>query len=455
MRLRMVFNIRAYHRGQLQSSSFLRPRGRSYSNYFYRKPSEQFDLRSVNCQTITTKLCHQSRLEMAKGKSRNIHGGYKGGRVSTANSRGSKKPPLTHFLCFPLVTSVSRPQLEQSLQHFQKLTLDTTSPSLRASSNNVGASLPIETQQQTENRSSSRQELPAKAIRPVGTLHLTIGVLSLETEDQLEGATNLLQSLDVRKLLEDVVKELEVESNLAQVKDTKETHAEKSISSITAPPMEKTSVSLQWPISPPPTSRSLAFSSNSTQDPIVVSLVSLISMHAPTSTSVLYAAPEDPTNRLLHLGCRLRSIFEDNEYMVKDTRPLKLHATIVNTIYAKPGGRFGNVSRNYAQPSKSEQQDTQEQETTTNPPKGNEKKTEDNSVGEEKSSGKSGGMRHSTGPPRIDATLIMEQFKDFTWAKNFRIEKIAICKMGAQKVTNEQGDIVGEEYEEVASIPLP
>ena len=84
-----------------------------------------------------------------------------------------------------------------------------------------------------------------------------------------------------------------------------------------------------------------------------------------------------------------------------DDRPLKLHATIVNTIYAKSGGRLGQ------------------------------------------------------GLLRFDATEFVERFKDSVWAEDIRIEKIAICKMGAKKLFTPDGKIVGEEYEMVASVDLP
>lgn len=40
------------------------------------------------------------------------------------------------------------------------------------------------------------------------------------------------------------------------------------------------------------------------------------------------------------------------------------------------------------------------------------------------------------------------------WAKDFPIEKLAICKMGAKKIIGGNEEIVGEEYEETASIPF-
>jgi activating signal cointegrator complex subunit 1 len=95
----------------------------------------------------------------------------------------------------------------------------------------------------------------------------------------------------------------------------------------------------------------------------------------------------------------LRNSFEKKGYLVPDDRPLKLHATIVNTIYAKAGHKGG-------------------------------------------------------GNLRIDAQDLLEEWKDFVWAKDFPIEKLAICKMGAKKITNANGEIVGEEYEQIASIPF-
>ena len=36
------------------------------------------------------------------------------------NAGVPKKPPLTHFLCIPLVTPSSRPQLESSIEKFKR-----------------------------------------------------------------------------------------------------------------------------------------------------------------------------------------------------------------------------------------------------------------------------------------------------------------------------------------------
>lgn len=52
-------------------------------------------------------------------------------------------------------------------------------------------------------------------------------------------------------------------------------------------------------------------------------------------------------------------------------------------------------------------------------------------------------------PIRFDARGLLERFEGFVWAEGLRVEKVAICRMGARKVLDEGGAVVGEEYEEV------
>ncbi|SLM33397.1 Protein kinase A anchor protein, nuclear localisation signal domain [Lasallia pustulata] len=85
------------------------------------------------------------------------------------------RPPLTHFLCLPLVTASSRSLLQTSLETF----------SAEAVSPTEASTVPI----------------PEKAIRPLGTLHLTIGVMTLQTQDRIDACLNFLRGLDVHDLL--------------------------------------------------------------------------------------------------------------------------------------------------------------------------------------------------------------------------------------------------------------
>ena len=171
------------------------------------------------------------------------------------------KPSPTHFLCVPLVTSASRPQLVQSLGSFLA---DVSSP----------ASFGV----------------PEDAVRPVGTLHLTLGVFSLPQSESLERAKELLRSLKPREMLAAAAK-----------------------TETAAPP------------------------------PLSITLRGLLSMQAPSKAAVLYAAPVDPLGTLQGFCEKLRAAFQEAELMVEDNRPLLLHATILNTVYVK--GRRKNVRR--------------------------------------------------------------------------------------------------------------
>ncbi|KAK6212641.1 hypothetical protein LQW54_005062 [Pestalotiopsis sp. IQ-011] len=172
------------------------------------------------------------------------------------------KPFPTHFLCIPLVTATSRPQLAASLASFSA---DVTSPDTFA--------------------------VPPGAIRPVGTLHLTLGVMSFpkgaEAEGGVDQAVELLRALAPRKMLSEA---------------------------------RPTSTSNEEEAEP---------------QPLSVTLRGLHSMQPASKASTLYAAPADADGALQRFCERLRGAFEEAGLMVIDKRPLLLHATILNTIYIK------------------------------------------------------------------------------------------------------------------------
>ncbi|KAF1991496.1 hypothetical protein K402DRAFT_304186, partial [Aulographum hederae CBS 113979] len=235
-----------------------------------------------------------------------------------------KKPPLTHFLCLPLVTSTSRPQLERSLKQFRD---DVTK-------------IP-------EPQEASVEPIPEGATRPLGTLHLTLGVMSLTEQGRVEEAVELLKGLDLRGMLNEALRS-------AVAADKRESNGK-------AEGGERKDASL------------------------TISLSSLSPMHSPKSTSILYALPTDPTKRLYPFASTLQSAFTSAGFLLADDRPLKLHATVVNTIYAAGGRRRdGN-----------------------------------------------GGKRKKFF--KIDARDVLERYRGFAWAEDVRIERVAICKMGAKK----------------------
>ncbi len=266
---------------------------------------------------------------------------------------GQKRPPLTHFLCLPLVTEASRPQLEASVKAFK----DDVSSLGDASSDPSGRQFSI----------------PSKAIRPVGSLHCTLGVMSLD-EGTLENVKNHVRSLDLGAMLR--------QSNQEQ-------HTQEELPGIPCTSNGGPST-LERPVSPPPI--------RGTPQPLAVSLVGLESMHGPSRTSVLYVAPGDPTDRLLSFCKALQKDFRERGFLLEDNRVLKLHTTVVNTIYAK---------------------------------------------------------RRGSRPAPLDAVDFLKKYQEYTWADRIVLDRVAVCEMGAKKVLDKDGNVVDEVYAEIVNAPMP
>jgi activating signal cointegrator complex subunit 1 len=252
-----------------------------------------------------------------------------------------KKPPLTHFLCLPLVTEANKSQLQRGLEQLRHELED----------GNIA---------------------PSKAVRPVGTLHLTLGVMSLDA-DRLAAATQHLEELDLAQILRGIttrtVAEAAAESGL--VSENLNAAAPPNTAAFAAPDPSALNVDLQ----------------------------ALIPMHAARSTSILYAEPRDPNHRLMPFAKALRDSFVEHGFLVEDTRPLKLHATVVNTIYAKP--RSADRSRGHGP--------------------------------------------NASSWMRFDATDLVQRYQDYTWAE-VRVDRVQICQMGAQKVVGDGGEVLDEKY---------
>lgn len=278
-------------------------------------------------------------------------------KSSQKPSPWQKKLPLTHFLCLPLVTEASKPQLDRSLKQFGD---DVCS----GSSGESAAAEPSE----------PSFRVHPKAIRPLGTLHLTLGVMSLN-KDQLAKASELLKSLNVTELLRN--------------SDNKPT----SMSDSDATP-------------------------DAMVPPLSITLKGLESMHTPESTSILYAAPLDPTKRLYDCCLALQKHFQD--FLIPDKRPLKLHATIVNTIYAKTKKSAAGSG---------------------------------NPAPVDRSQGHGPNAKSSL---NMDARAILQKYEDYIWAEDFSLDRVAICEMGAKKVFDAaKVRIIEEKYVEVFSVALP
>ena len=336
-----------------------------------------------------------------------------------ARHRGSKrpptqkKPPLTHFLCLSLVAPKSRRQLETSLQRFR----DDVSP--------TGSKDDEETDKAANDKKPERDTVSPvvhpKAVRPVGALHCTLGVMSLDNE-KLSEAIECLNVVEVKAMLSGVTKTDAIRNETDAAKPT------------------VSGSSLDRPISPPEVERS--------SGPLTVNLKGLESMHSPQKTSILFIAPEDASGRLYPFCLALQARFKEKGLLVEDDRQLKLHATIVNTIYAKARKQrrkpdFDSKASKQIERDSTIATPAQDEELAKPRP------TEDQ---EDRSHGHG---PNANAPLKIDATSILEKYKDFVWAENAVLDRIAICEMGAKKVLDADGNVIAEEYTEVASIALP
>jgi activating signal cointegrator complex subunit 1 len=292
-----------------------------------------------------------------------------------------KKSPLTHFLCLPLVTPKSRPSLSTSLAQLKQ----------DLAKNDI---------------------CPPKAVRPPGTLHLTLGVMSLNDTD-LEKTKQYLQNFKLHVLLRDLTMYL-----AAQRAAEDGTIAE----NLNAAGLPDT-------------------------DALTVNLEGLRAMHEPHKTSILYAAPKDKTERLVAFAEGVKEGFEQEGWLKKDGRDLLLHATIINTIYAKDKGRRHAKPRDVEK--KVLPQDERHEASDDN--------DENNNTSENINDVQARSQGHGPNAKawiRFDARTLIEQYKDFTWAEDVRIDRVQICKMGAKKSwsggAEGVGEVVDEEYEVVA-----
>ncbi|GAD99789.1 conserved hypothetical protein [Paecilomyces variotii No. 5] len=430
------------------------------------------------------------------------------------NQRKEKKPQLTHFLCFPLVNDVSLPQLESSISAFK-------------------AAVPSRPRTESDHPLKPTPPLiPDGAFRPVGTLHLTLGVMSLPTKERLEEAINLLQSLDLASM----AREAEARAKSMQ---------------------NRPRASLETPLNPdfvdsePPATAEAreglpATSENATEhahpmavdspEPLVVSLESVHALPRARSATVLYAAPIDPTSRLYPFSVMLRDKFLEAGFLEGEykksavsekkapskaegsgedlqrvesgsrleaevtvrqsilgeiptgvaedavpgpssskiklkekkpkARPLLLHATIVNTIYAGRGRRRdgGPKSGTYTFDARDilahyrnyyvDSDRTQPRSTIV--PTG---------VSEEQGSAGSNSDVEDNSPEKKQKQMQDREHgagnntkNPYLWARGIPINKICICEMGAKKLDSNNGDLnatrLGQAYKVIAERSL-
>ncbi|RAO65819.1 uncharacterized protein BHQ10_001831 [Talaromyces amestolkiae] len=377
-----------------------------------------------------------------------------------------KKPPLTHFLCLPLVSETSLPLLENSLAKFKHNLL---------SSRKSGGDHPSEWLPPL---------FPDSAIRPLGTVHLTLGVMRLTSPDRIHEAVKFLESLEIDEILQEVQSELALDTN------------------------ESTTLGYGKPIS--------------------VSLESLGTLPKPKAATVLYANPIDPTSRLHPFAVKIRQAFVDAGFIEQDfikqrpkkhkirkqisssqnaantnngdingtivvaeaaeetiiqqrpkLRPLLLHATLVNTIYAR-GERSAHHSSHHGNKAKKGRRhvgpltfdardllaryrnyyvDGTCMEEKEHLPADIIEQSSPEDDGDDGASRSSEEEAHpSRGVEQIQHTQETDMTRyPFIWANNVPIDRLCICEMGAKTLTEEDNHLaarLGQEYRVVAERKL-
>ncbi|KAH8428265.1 uncharacterized protein LDX57_005968 [Aspergillus melleus] len=217
----------------------------------------------------------------------------KSGNFKPNNPRAKKekRPQLTHFLCLPLVNSTSLPQLESSLAAFK-------------------ADIPPATtsHQAQEPAKPTQPLIPDAAIRPVGTLHLTLGVMSLPSKERLDAAIHLLQTLDLVAL----VREAETIARARAQHRTNRAPHRASPSGSHRTNRDETNESAHGEIARNETEKQ---HTTTPPSPFTISLESLHALPRARSATVLHAAPVDSTARLYPFCELLRDRFLDAGFL--------------------------------------------------------------------------------------------------------------------------------------------
>ncbi|KAJ5645354.1 hypothetical protein N7507_011365 [Penicillium longicatenatum] len=351
-----------------------------------------------------------------------------------------KRPPITHFLCLPLVNLTSIPQLEASIAAFKK---DNPPVPVAGLLQNYAQS----------SRDASRPPIPEGAIRPLGTLHLTLGVMSLPSKRRLDEAISFLRSLDLAKLMHEA-------EQVALRK--KKRNSPKPATDVARPPKH-----------------------------LSISLESLHALPRANSATVLHASPVDSTGRLYPFCLMLRDKFLEAGFLIESTgntknkepakssdpnrkqnqpgsssargtteldpyaaaltrqsklRPLLLHATIVNTIYVRQPKPARGSSNSTTQSAKGKKTVTRFEFDA--------RKILDRYKDYYADEARTVPRRQAVSTPP-SASVPAKPKYPFVWAKTIPIDSVTICEMGAKKLDLD-GDSdglkarLGQEYTTVA-----
>lgn len=366
----------------------------------------------------TSSLYHSMSESREFGRGGGGGGGGRGRRGGGQQNK-EKRPPLTHFLYLPLINTTSTPQLVSSLAEFKE-------------------AIPLNPPPQANSLRPQTKLVPDDALRPLGTLHFTLGVMSLLTEERIQEALGFLQNLDLTFILQEVESELSPQETEGSGKSVEPT-SQKALS------------------------------------PLNISLASLYALPKARNATILHAGPLDPTSRLYPFSQKLRNKFIEAGFIIAETekkpdgkgpsesidpgndgtvagssvieekaeeapappsqkekgkarrqRPLLLHATVANTVYMgrrrQPGSRQKDIYKFDARELLSQFRDYYKEGT-------------------------------SAGDAQEAAQKVE---KPFVWARDIPLDRLCICEMGAKDIPEEDAErrFLGQEYRAVGGRKL-
>ncbi|KAL2265696.1 hypothetical protein VTJ83DRAFT_6796 [Remersonia thermophila] len=334
-----------------------------------------------------------------------------------------RPPPPTHFLCIPLTshaTTTTTPPSSSS----------TAPVSARAQ---LAASLAAFRADVCAPPALGGFDVPQDAVRPVGTLHLTLGVMGFgegparATAAEASGGGGRAEGRRGGEGEESLHpgrgQPAGEESGRERLERAKELLRGLSLAGIWRSVVANGSSNATSPLnskarSQPANRPTTATKTTAADDRPRITLRGLASMQPAGRAAVLYAPPADPTGTLQAFCEKLRGAFVEAGLMMDEGRPLLLHATLVNTIYVR-GGQRGGGGR-----------------------------------GGGGGGGRGRGGRGGWGGGRkgerlvLDARDILDRYEDHVWLEDAVVEKVAICKMGAKKVVVDGEEDAEYEVEE-------
>ncbi|KAL6243959.1 hypothetical protein RBB50_009394 [Rhinocladiella similis] len=327
----------------------------------------------------------------------------------------------------------------------------------------------METGSGSGRRDDTLRLIPRAAHRPPGTFHLTLGAMDLSNPQDLERALQLLESIDYLDLLAEAGKSLG-DSHDASTRtrtgegelSTESHHTDGSNSPIraggetgnqghsvaegsgsgkgsvqaTAETLAKPLKSLSRAISPPPTSKAFKHdgdNDNTTRTSsgldakgqrlqsspmtLTVTLHGLGTFPRPSSSRVFFAHADEDTGRLLPFGNLVRRRFQDAG-LVTETRALVLHATVANLIYVKRTPMEKGKGRGRGDGMTVDARDVLRYF--------NDGKAVEDRAAEREQDQKEGGSLS------VLSTAAPDSSSRYIWARDILVDRIRICKMGAE-----------------------